>query len=187
MGSATPKSPARAPSTARYITVWPSRRNASARAASAVESAASAPSKRRLPSATRRPLASPVTPCPVTDWKLSTRAGVTPRSAAPASTAAASGCSLPCSSPAASASTSSSEKPAAATTATRRGLPSVSVPVLSTTTVSTFSMTSSASALLIRTPAWAPRPVATMMETGVARPSAHGHAMISTATAFTRA
>jgi hypothetical protein len=66
-------------------------------------------------------------------------------------------------------------------------LPSVSVPVLSTTTVSTFSMTSSASALLIKTPAWAPRPVATMMETGVARPSAHGQAMISTATALTRA
>ena len=40
-----------------------------------------------------------------------------------------------------------------ATTATTFGLPSVSVPVLSTTSVSTFSMRSSASAFLIRTPA----------------------------------
>ncbi len=72
-------------------------------------------------------------------------------------------------------------------TETRRGLPSVSVPVLSTSSVSTFSSVSSASACLISTPAWAPRPVATMMDIGVARPSAHGHAMISTATALTSA
>ena len=68
-----------------------------------------------------------------------------------------------------------------------RGLPAVSVPVLSTTTVSTFSSASSASALRIRTPACAPRPVPTMIDMGVASPSAHGHAMINTATAFTRA
>ena len=54
-----------------------------------------------------------------------------------------------------------------------RGLPSVSVPVLSTTTVSTFSITSMASAFLIRTPAIAPRPVPTMIDIGVARPRAH--------------
>ena len=44
------------------------------------------------------------------------------------------------------------------TTATTRGLPSVSVPVLSTTSVSTFSNRSSASAFLISTPACAPAP-----------------------------
>ena len=66
-------------------------------------------------------------------------------------------------------------------------LPSVSVPVLSTTSVSTFSSVSSASAFLISTPTCAPRPVATMMDIGVASPSAQGHAMISTATALTRA
>ncbi len=44
-----------------------------------------------------------------------------------------------------------------------------------------------ASACLNRTPAVAPRPVATMMDIGVARPSAHGHAMMSTATALTSA
>ena len=63
------------------------------------------------------------------------------------------------------------------------GLPSVSVPVLSTTSVSTFSIRSSASAFLISTPACAPRPVPTMIDIGVARPSAHGQAMISTDTA----
>src|SRR5882672_8331829 len=70
------------------------------------------------------------------------------------------------------------------TTADTLGLPSVKVPVLSTTSVSTFSSCSSASALLMRTPATAPRPVPTMMAIGVASPSAHGHAMISTAIAL---
>ena len=46
---------------------------------------------------------------------------------------------------------------------------------------------SSASASFTSTPAAAPRPVPTMIDIGVARPSAHGHAMISTATAFTNA
>ena len=37
------------------------------------------------------------------------------------------------------------------------------------------------------TPSVAPLPLATMIDIGVASPSAHGHAMISTATAFTSA
>ena len=64
--------------------------------------------------------------------------------------------------------------------ATTFGLPSVSVPVLSTTSVSTFSIRSSASAFLISTPACAPRPTPTMIDIGVASPSAQGQAMIST-------
>ncbi len=67
------------------------------------------------------------------------------------------------------------------------GRPTVSVPVLSTTSVSTFSSRSSASAFLISTPASAPRPMPTMIDIGVARPSAHGQAMISTVTATTSA
>ena len=81
---------------------------------------------------------------------------------------------------------SSSAKPAAGTIATTFGLPSVSVPVLSTTSVSIVSIRSSASAFLIRTPACAPRPTPTMIDIGVARPSAQGQAMISTLTAATR-
>ena len=52
----------------------------------------------------------------------------------------------------------------------RRGLPTVSVPVLSTTRVSTSRRRSIASAFLNRTPRWAPLPVATMIDIGVARP-----------------
>jgi hypothetical protein len=66
-------------------------------------------------------------------------------------------------------------------------LPSVKVPVLSTTNVSIFSRTSNASAFLISTPAIAPRPVPTMIDIGVAKPSAQGQAMINTATALTKA
>jgi hypothetical protein len=66
-------------------------------------------------------------------------------------------------------------------------LPTVSVPVLSTISVSTLAKVSSASAFLISTPTWAPRPVAVMIDLGVARPSAQGQAMISTAMAETSA
>ena len=79
-----------------------------------------------------------------------------------------------------------SSKPDAGATATTFGLPSVSVPVLSMTSVSIFSIRSSASAFLISTPACAPRPTPTMIDIGVARPSAQGQAMISTLTAATR-
>ena len=78
------------------------------------------------------------------------------------------------------------ESRAPGTIAVTFGLPSVSVPVLSTTSVSTFSMRSSASAFLISTPACAPRPTPTMIDIGVARPSAQGQAMMRTATAATR-
>jgi hypothetical protein len=67
------------------------------------------------------------------------------------------------------------------------GLPSVSVPVLSTTSVSIFEKPSSALASRTNTPAWAPRPVATITDMGVARPSAQGQAMISTEIAATSA
>ena len=46
---------------------------------------------------------------------------------------------------------------------------------------------SNASAFLTRTPSRAPRPVATMIEMGVASPSAHGQAMMRTDTAATTA
>ena len=47
-------------------------------------------------------------------------------------------------------------------------------------------MRSSASAFLISTPACAPRPTPTMIDIGVASPSAQGQAMMSTLTAATR-
>src|ERR1017187_8168051 len=99
--------------------------------------------------------------------------------------AAASGCSLPCSRLATSRTTRSSVSPPTATTDISSGLPWVSVPVLSSARVSTFWSVSRASAFLMRMPARAPRPVPTMIAIGVARPRAHGQAMISTATALT--
>ncbi|CAM7091076.1 Uncharacterised protein [Escherichia coli] len=66
------------------------------------------------------------------------------------------------------------------------GEPSVSVPVLSTTSVSTFSRRSRASAFLINTPAWAPLPTPTIIDIGVASPSAQGQAIIRTDTAAIR-
>ena len=55
---------------------------------------------------------------------------------------------------------------------------------MSTITVVTFPITSSASASLIRIPFSAPLPVPTMIDVGVASPSAHGQAIRSTATVF---
>ena len=67
------------------------------------------------------------------------------------------------------------------------GFPSVRVPVLSTTNVSTSAKRSSASAFLMSMPICAPRPVPTMIDIGVARPRAHGQAMMRTDTAVTKA
>ncbi len=65
--------------------------------------------------------------------------------------------------------------------------PVVTVPVLSSTTVSMRRVASSTSGPWIRMPSWAPRPVPTISAVGVASPSAHGQAMISTATAAVNA
>ena len=65
--------------------------------------------------------------------------------------------------------------------------PSVTVPVLSSTIVSTRRVCSRISGPLIRMPICAPRPVPTMSAVGVASPSAQGQAMISTATAAVNA
>ena len=62
-------------------------------------------------------------------------------------------------------------------------VPVVTVPVLSSTMVSTRRVLSSTSGPLISTPIWAPRPVPTSRAVGVASPRAQGQAMISTATA----
>ena len=58
---------------------------------------------------TRRPSTSPLTPPPVIDAKFATLSGLMPRSAAPATTAVASGCSLCASTATAAVSSSSSE------------------------------------------------------------------------------
>ncbi len=78
-------------------------------------------------------------------------------------------------------------RPQRGTTSTSAIFPVVTVPVLSSTIVSTRRVDSSTSGPLIRIPSWAPRPVPTSSAVGVASPRAHGQAMISTATAAANA
>ena len=65
--------------------------------------------------------------------------------------------------------------------------PVVTVPVLSSTIVSTRRVDSRISGPLMRMPSCAPRPVPTSRAVGVASPRAHGQAMINTATAAVNA
>ena len=110
--------------------------------------------------------------------------GSDPSSArAAALTAPATGCPDACSTAPAYRSRASRLSPAAATTPVTAMTPVVTVPVLSSTTVSTAREDSSAWYLLMKIPSCAPRPQATISAAGVASPSAHGHAMISTASA----
>ena len=160
---------------------------ASARAAKSFSGTFKSANSAAFPKATWRPSITPVTPLPVTATKSAAFSNASLRAAAPSTMAAASGCSLPCSKLAAKVTSAFSSKPSAASTVTSLGLPSVSVPVLSTTKVSTLRSSSMASAFLKSTPALAALPVATMMDIGVARPSAQGQAMMSTATALTTA
>src|SRR5450756_1714483 len=109
------------------------------------------------------------------------------RARAPAAIAAAIGCSEAFSTAAASRSSSVTSVPGAAATSVSVMRPVVIVPVLSSTTVSTRRVLSSTSGPLITMPSCAPRPVPTRIAVGVARPIAHGQAMISTATAAVNA
>src|SRR3989344_4279796 len=67
------------------------------------------------------------------------------------------------------------------------GFPWVRVPVLSKITVSILLAISSEVASFIKIPLLAALPEETIMAIGVARPKAHGQAMIKTATKFIRA
>ena len=91
-----------------------------------------------------------------------------------------SGCSLFCSSETARRNNSCSVTPAAGRTSVTAGSPEVIVPVLSRATIWIRPVSSRLAAVLKRMPFFAPRPLPTMMATGVARPSAHGQLMTST-------
>ena len=187
IGSATASRPSKRPSPARNITLAPSARRVSASAASDATSMSLPSIRARLPSSSARPSTVPRTPDPVTESKSCGFESTRVRWRASATMDSASGCSLPWSRLAARRRTSAASLPAAPTTVRKVGLPSVRVPVLSTTRVSRVRKRSIASASRNSTPAWAARPVATMIDIGVARPSAHGQAMISTETALSTA
>ena len=97
------------------------------------------------------------------------------------------GCSDACSSDAVIRNSSRRSTPGPGTASTRAIEPVVTVPVLSRTMVSTRRVDSRISGPLMITPSCAPRPVPTMIAIGVASPSAHGQAMMSTATAAVNA
>ena len=78
----------------------------------------------------------------------------------------------------------SSVSPFAGMTAASVICPSVTVPVLSRSTMSAARATSKTAPPLNSTPISAARPVPAMIAAGVARPSAHGHAISNTATAW---
>ena len=121
-------------------------------------------------------------------FSKSATGGSAPTSArAPAATARATGCSLASSRAPARRRISGRVAPFSGTTSTSRIVPSVTVPVLSRTIVVTRRVCSRISGPRIRMPSCAPRPVPTMSAVGVARPSAQGHAMMSTATAAVNA
>ena len=115
--------------------------------------------------------------------RIGQRRACAPR--APLTIASPSGCSEPRSSEAASRSTVVSSLPGVTTTSVSAGSPRVIVPVLSRMMASSFSAVCSASPERIRMPFSAPLPMPTVSEVGVARPSAHGQAMISVVTRTT--
>src|SRR6267143_833351 len=132
----------------------------------------------------------PRTPRPSMFANFSTGSTSTCRSLAARVTARASGCSERCSTEAAHLSTSPGESGVpsgrlAVMICVTDGRPSVMVPVLSSSTVRTAARRSRASPLRIRMPYSAALPVPTRMAVGVARPSAQGHAMMSTVTSAT--
>ena len=137
------------------------------------------------PATTARPSTTPRTPRP--SWlRKPTRLGSGPSALAAAAIARAIGCSEASSSAPISLSASARSIPLVCTSVSVIR-PVVTVPVLSSTIVSTLRVDSRTSGPLISSPSWAPRPVPTSSATGVASPSAHGQAMISTATAAVNA
>ncbi len=138
---------------------------------------------------TPRNVTSAVMPRPATARKSDAVPAWSRFARAAATIAAASGCSESCSAQAVTANRSSGLRRHApnGSTSVSDGLPTVIVPVLSSTTALTFAVVSSASAERISTPIRAALPVATVTDNGVASPNAQGHAISSTDTAATSA
>ena len=182
-GSATTIRPTASASTAANIGVWPAAAAWLACGVSAVTSMPASVRSAALPTRTRRPSTVASMPRPGMAVKRSTGGSARPRSRAAVTIAAPSGCSLPVSAAATIASRDAASHWPAVWIRVTAGRPWVIVPVLSRTIAVSRRDCSSASPLPIRTPSSAALPVPTMTAVGVARPSAQGQAMISTAMA----
>ena len=182
--SSLPSSPPASPGrTAMTDTVAPCACCSCKAAAKGDKSTPSSCIQRRLPMSTACPCTTPCVPRPGTARASCGASVLMPCCCAAASTARASGCSLPDCRLAACCSAPASCTPGAGSRRSRRGWPTVSVPVLSKATVRTLCAVSSATASFTKMPWRAATPVPAMMAVGVASPSAHGQAMTSTATA----
>src|SRR5690606_31503535 len=130
---------------------------------------------------TSRPSTTPLTPSPGVPVNSST-GGSGPTSArAQSLIAAATTCSETASTAPANRSTVARSKPPAQTIPATLIRPSVTVPVLSSTTVSMSRVDSRAEYPLRKIPNLAATPAATINAVGVANPSAHGQAITRTA------
>ena len=189
MGSDTATRPASIPSTATYTGVLPCAESSAACGASGATEMPPSCRKAALPTASVFDATTPCAPRPVMEWKRSGVVSTRPRAVAARTIASASGCSLERSSDAVHCRRSSSATGdvGTITRSVTSGFPSVTVPVLSSTTVVRSPARCSASPPLISTPSSAPLPLATITAVGTARPMAQGQAMISTATAAAKA
>ena len=185
--SATATRPAKRPSTAANIGVFPSPASRAASASAPCIATSRERRSRAFPRSRARPSTRASIPCPAIALNPVASVSATPRSDAPRTMASPSGCSLPRSADATKRRSSASPTPSAGRTSVSAGSPRVMVPVLSSMTVSSVCAVSSVSPPLMSTPCSAPLPVPTMMAVGVARPRAQGQAMMSTETKATRA
>ncbi len=181
--SASAIAPIAAPFDATSITVLPCAERCAARSATVPIATPRSSIIRAEPTSATSSATRAWTPIPEMERNSLTCSGLKPLRRAASTTACPSGCSEFCSTEAATRRTVSSVWPSVATTSVTPGSPLVSVPVLSKITLSIPPATSSASALRMRTPISAPRPVPTSSDVGVASPSAQGQAMMSTETA----
>ena len=195
--SATMSTPRTAPSQAANTTVWPGglgavRRGRRARPGPAAPTATS--SQRRGRRATACPSTTPRDAEPPGSWRSPRRRGAVGRLPCPAAVPARPGRDRRGDRVLGGVLDRPGQPQQVARVVAGRGghvgqaiRPVVTVPVLSSTMVSTARVDSSTSGPLIRMPSCAPRPVPTRSAVGVARPIAHGQAMISTATAAVNA
>ncbi len=199
--SATAIMPTAFLSTAISIAVFPSSSNAFIFSSRCPMSMSSFFINFRFPSNISMPLYFTSTPCPGMALKNSGSVTLIPLSIALFTIASPRGCSELFSATAASCNSCSSLNVLTSravgdglpiggvmvTMSVTSGSPFVSVPVLSNTIAWSLWAVSKASPLLIKIPFSAPFPTPTMMAVGVARPIAHGHAIINTAMNTVRA
>ena len=175
MTSATAIMPRSFPSRAKKRGVLPSPDSLSAISLMPGDISAFVFMKLRLPANISFPFTVPLRPFPGKALKMDTSSQMIFLLSAYEITAFASGCSLFFSRDAAALRSSFSVISPFGIMSVTLGSPFVIVPVLSSATICILPVSSRDAAVLKRIPFFAPRPLPTIIATGVARPKAHGH------------